>query len=260
MLFDLRGRGRRNTIKIIYVSLAFLMGGGLVLFGIGGATNGGLVDAITGSDGGGEVGADRYEKEVKAAEVRIQRNPRDRVAYENLIKARVQLAGFEGYDSNADRYDEAGLALLRQAAEDWKAYQALNPPVDANYGATANRIATAFIYLEQPENYITAQEIVAEARNATGPYQQLAVAAYQLGQIRKGDLAAAKAIELASEDQRATVESDMKAAKEAAPTDQAPIPTPSATPTETATPEKTTAPKDEKPSSKDKRKPKAKKK
>ena len=49
MLFDLRGRGRRRTVKFVYITLAVLMGGGLVLFGIGGggATQGGLVDAIT---------------------------------------------------------------------------------------------------------------------------------------------------------------------------------------------------------------------
>ena len=34
MLFDLRGRGRRRTVQVIYLSLAILMGGGLVLFGI----------------------------------------------------------------------------------------------------------------------------------------------------------------------------------------------------------------------------------
>ena len=34
MLFDLRGRGRRRTVKIVYITLALLMGGGLVLFGI----------------------------------------------------------------------------------------------------------------------------------------------------------------------------------------------------------------------------------
>jgi hypothetical protein len=49
MLFDLRGRGRRRTVQAIYLSLAILMGGGLVLFGIGGATNGGLIDAIQGN-------------------------------------------------------------------------------------------------------------------------------------------------------------------------------------------------------------------
>ena len=51
MLFDLRGSGRRTTVKVVYVLLAVLMGGGLVLFGIGGSVSGGLVDAITGSSG-----------------------------------------------------------------------------------------------------------------------------------------------------------------------------------------------------------------
>ena len=49
MLFDLRGRGRRRTVQVIYLSLAVLMGGGLVLFGIGGGTNESLFDAIGGN-------------------------------------------------------------------------------------------------------------------------------------------------------------------------------------------------------------------
>ena len=32
MLFDLRGRGRRRTVQAVYLSLALLLGGGLVLF------------------------------------------------------------------------------------------------------------------------------------------------------------------------------------------------------------------------------------
>jgi hypothetical protein len=65
MLFDLRGRGRRRTVQIIYLSLALLMGGGLVLFGIGGATSGGLVDAIQGGSGT-QSADDVFEKRVEA--------------------------------------------------------------------------------------------------------------------------------------------------------------------------------------------------
>ena len=62
MLFDLRGSGRRRVVKIVYVTLAILMGGGLVLFGIGGsgALSGGLLDAITESSGGADDGTDRF--------------------------------------------------------------------------------------------------------------------------------------------------------------------------------------------------------
>ena len=61
MLFDLRGSGRRRTVKIVYITLAFLMGGGLILFGIGGggALPGGLVDAIQ-QGGSGDSGNDRF--------------------------------------------------------------------------------------------------------------------------------------------------------------------------------------------------------
>ena len=46
MLFDLRGRGRRRAVKIIYLGLAILLGGGLVFFGVGGNVQGGLFDAF----------------------------------------------------------------------------------------------------------------------------------------------------------------------------------------------------------------------
>ena len=35
MLFDLRSRGRRRTVQAVYLGLAVLMAGGLVLFGVG---------------------------------------------------------------------------------------------------------------------------------------------------------------------------------------------------------------------------------
>src|SRR6185312_3943702 len=71
MLFDLRGRGRRRTVQVIYLSLAVLMGGGLVLFGIGGATSGGLIDAIQGNSST-TSGTDAFQKRVDTLEKRTQ--------------------------------------------------------------------------------------------------------------------------------------------------------------------------------------------
>jgi hypothetical protein len=49
MLFDLRSRGRRRTVQAVYLGLAILIGGGLVLFGVGtGSGNGGLLNAFSG--------------------------------------------------------------------------------------------------------------------------------------------------------------------------------------------------------------------
>ena len=48
MLFDLRSRGRRRAVRVIYVGLAVLMFGGLVLFGVGAGNGlGGLLNAFT---------------------------------------------------------------------------------------------------------------------------------------------------------------------------------------------------------------------
>src|SRR3712207_1281490 len=117
MLFDLRGTGRRRVVKTVYITLAFLMGGGLVLFGIGGDVSGGLVDAIT-ERGGGDDGSSRFEQREEQALARTQANPRDEAAWLALARARVQLAGQgDNIDSETGEYSEAGKAELRQAAQ-----------------------------------------------------------------------------------------------------------------------------------------------
>jgi len=92
MHFDLRGRGRRRTVQVIYVTLAILLGGGLVLFGIGGATSGGLLDALQGNGGGGSASS-QIDKSVKAAEKRTKANPSDAAAWAALARTRYQAAG-----------------------------------------------------------------------------------------------------------------------------------------------------------------------
>ena len=75
MLFDLRGR-RRRAVQATYLMLALLMGGGLVLFGIGGDVSGGLVDAFKGGGGGSSTDSaleDRVDKAGGAARRRTRR-------------------------------------------------------------------------------------------------------------------------------------------------------------------------------------------
>src|SRR4051794_33107768 len=190
MLFDLRGRGRRNTVKVIYVFLAILMGGGLVLFGIGGATSGGLVDAITGSSGGSSTGEKRFQKQEQAAQKAITANPKDEAAYVRLIRARVQLAGTgDRYSSATDTYTADGKAQLRRAVQAWNRYQALNPKPSDDQARVASVLVRTFTALNDFAGATGAQEIVAQTRNTAGAYSNLAVLAYQAGQTRTGDLA-----------------------------------------------------------------------
>ena len=52
MLFDLRGRGRRTTVRVVYMGLALLLGIGLVGFGIGGGFGGGgILNAASQNEG-----------------------------------------------------------------------------------------------------------------------------------------------------------------------------------------------------------------
>ena len=121
MLFDLRGAGRRRTVKVVYITLAFLMGGGLVLFGIGGDVSGGLVDAITERGGGGDDGSDRFRKQEAAALKRTQANPQDAAAWAALARARFQLAGIgENFDPAKGTFTKAGTAKLTSAGDAWE--------------------------------------------------------------------------------------------------------------------------------------------
>lgn len=214
MLFDLRGKGRRRTIKVIYVTLAFLMGGGLVLFGIGGETSGGLVDAITGSPSS-DTGEERYRKQAADAAARTQRNPSDARAWADLTRARIQVAtSGDLYDANADTYTDAGKERLRLAVQSWNRYLELDDPDAEAKSSLASRMVRVFVALNDLTQAARAQEIIAEDRESVGAYSQLAVLSYQAGQTRKGDLAAKKAVELADEDKKEALKGQLESAKQ----------------------------------------------
>jgi hypothetical protein len=215
MLFDLRGRGRRNTVKIIYIALAFLMGGGLVLFGIGGATSGGLVDAITGNGGGGSSNStSRLNKQEAQAQRQIRADPHNESAWITLIRARYAKALAIGVtDPNSTAFSAKGKAELRRAADAWRQYQALNPKPSDAQTQVASLMQNAFISLGDASGAAGAAEIVALARPSKGTYANLATLAYEAGQTRKGDLAAKKALSLTPKDLRQSLKSELDQAK-----------------------------------------------
>jgi hypothetical protein len=218
MLFDLRGRGRRRTVKIVYITLALLMGGGLVLFGIGGggAMQGGLVDAITGSSGG-DTGSERFDKAEKDAVAATQRNAQNPAAWAALARARVQSAGIgDNFDPNAATYTESGKAKLAQAADAWEKYLALEPKKPDDRVASLMVRAFDPSGLNRPADAFVAQEIITEARPSDTTYATLAIYAYQAGQTRKGDLARQQALDRADKDERNILKSQLDQAKQAA--------------------------------------------
>jgi hypothetical protein len=225
MLFDLRGSGRRRTIKIVYVTLAFLMGGGLILFGIGGggALSGGLVDAITESEGGGDASS-RFEEQERAAAAAARANPDDPELWAEVARARFNLASVEA-DSTTGEFTAAGRAELAAAGRAWEEH--LELAGDNPDSRVASLMVQAYSVLGEPAKAATAQEIIALDRESAGAYSQLALLAYQAGQLRKGDLARDKALELTEPDMRETLRGQLEGARaQAAPGEATPTPTP----------------------------------
>jgi hypothetical protein len=232
MLFDLRGAGRRTTIKVVYLSLAVLMGGGLVLFGIGGDVSGGLVDAITERSGTTDTGTGRYEDRVRQASRATQADPQDAAAWADLARARYQLAqAGDNFDRNTGQFTAGGKAQLQQAAAAWQKHLALDPKQADDGVASLMVQAYSQFGLNEPEKAVAAQEVITEVRAKSATFANLAVLAYQAGQTRKGDLATERAVDLADADDRKTLRSELKAAKEQALQQQIQNAQPSATPT-----------------------------
>ncbi len=202
MLFDLRGRGRRRTVQAIYLSLAILMGGGLVLFGIGSDQSGGLVDAFSEDSGGGSA-TESLDKQIDAQLARTRANPQDPAAWAQLAVARFRRATIEGQQQDGT-YTDAAKKRLALAAAAWERHLALDPKQPSVRAANLMVQAYGPQGLNQLDKAVRAKQIVTQAERPPNSnlYAQLAALAYQAGDNRTGDLAATRAVDLAEPDKR----------------------------------------------------------
>ena len=184
MLFDLRSRGRRRTVQAVYLGLAVLMGGGLVLFGVGAGNGlGGLLNAFTGkgsSNNQSSVVSQAEKNAIKATQI----NPNSAAAWANLIQARWSQARSSSADVNANtgQFTAAGNKELTALGQDWLRYKQLVKQPDANVAILAAR---AYQYLG---NYSAATSAwgditAANPTQATG-FECLAANAYAANQTR----------------------------------------------------------------------------
>ena len=63
-------------------------------------------------------------------------------------------------------------------------------------------MANAFLSVGNTDKAVSAQEIVTQVDPTQQTFSNLAIFAYQAGQTRKGDLASAKAVDLAPKDEQ----------------------------------------------------------
>ena len=216
MLFDLRSGGRRRTVKVVYLGLALLMFVGFVGFGIGSSGLwGGIGDAITGngSDGGGDErrrrapdhpGPDRRPPRPRAPRPTRPPGPPSR---------RPASASPPSATTSTPRpatYTAEGRRQLTAAGTAWDKYVALDPPTPDE--RLARQMAQAFLSLEQPgQGRRRPGGRDPDRARPSRPSRTWRILAYQAGQLRKGDLAAAKAVDLAPKDEQKDLKTQLDA-------------------------------------------------
>lgn len=214
MLFDLRARGRRRTVQVVYVGLALLFLVGFVGFGVGvGGGGGGLVEGIFGTKEGGGGG---YGKQVSAAEGRTRKHPGEANAWAALVEARFHQAGErEFYDEEKQQFTGKGKELLTKVVDDWNRYVALKPASPTLSIAYDMLRVFGEEGLNQPAQTEAMLQLVIPTKPANvNLYYYLAKAAYQNKDKSTGELAAQKAISLTPAKERARVKSYLEGLKQ----------------------------------------------
>jgi hypothetical protein len=208
MLFDLRGR-RRRAVQATYLMLALLMGGGLVLFGIGGEVSGGLLNAFEG--GGGQSGDSVLNDRIERQEERLQASPRNEQVMENLIRDYYSLATGER-ESGTVGFPEEAKDELRQAGAYWQRYVETAEEPNADTARFALQVYDQGA-LDRPKEAQRAAAIIAETSNDVVSYLNLVSIATRAGDKRTADLAATKAVDLAPKAQRKQIKQQAEALK-----------------------------------------------
>jgi hypothetical protein len=211
MLFDLRSRGRRRTVQAVYLGLAILMGGGLVLFGVGAGNGiGGLLNAFTGQ-GSSNAASQAISSQEKAALKQTQLQPTNPAGWAALVSARWGTASTSGFDTTTGTFTTSGKQELAKTVTAWQRYLALTKTPDPNVAILAAR---AYGSLGNYADEASAWEIQSAANpNVAHGYECLAAAAYAAKQTRKGDLALAKALSLVPKLSRATLKTQIQSAQ-----------------------------------------------
>ncbi len=209
MLFDLKGK-RKRVVQVVYLGLAIIFGGSLVLFGTGSSVSGGLVDAITGNNSGG--GNTVFQDQVDRTQKAVRANPKSEQAWLELSRAEFNLAASpEGSDPSSGSLTDEGKQAVLETINAWERYLKLKPKKPD--GATAQFAALAYASSQGYAKAVKTQEIATKARPSSNSYYQLAQFAYAAGKIPAGDAAAAKAIRLTPKDLRNSVRAQIKEIK-----------------------------------------------
>ena len=202
MLFDIRGR-RRNVVKVVYATLAVLMG--LSLFLVVGGFN--LAELFNDSSGSGSA-AQTYEDQAERIEAKLRKDPQDEALLASLTRAQINAGNAEvEVEANGARtFTLEALQHYQQASETWSKY--LKATDEANASVAQLMASTLFTLAEYSRNYpetftnldaaVKAQKILAERLPNVGSYTTLALYTYFTGDFAAAEEARKEAKKLAS--------------------------------------------------------------
>ena len=197
-------------VQATYLMLALLMGGGLVLFGIGGDVSAGsstpsraTVAAATRTTPWRSRSTDKSSACRRTPNVVVLQSLVTR-----QLSARDQPAAFRCDDLPRGR---AGRSP--RAANYWQRYLKAEDEAERGDGSHALRVYDVGA-LNQPKEAQRAATIIAEAQNDPNAYLQLVAYASLARDERTADLATQKAVDLAPKNQRKQVEQQAEALKQ----------------------------------------------
>ena len=198
MLFDLRSPHRRRVIKVVYVFLALLIGGGLIFFGVGTGNNSGGLLSNVGGGGGSANGQAAYTSALATAQKKAKAAPNDPASWAAVGRATFNLAQLPANYVSNQGYTASGHAVLAKLKQAWSKYLSLAPAKpDVTF---ADQVVAAFGSPPGIADYKTAesaQEVVAStASTQYAQYEYLAYYAYLANEPNRGDHAAARALAL----------------------------------------------------------------
>jgi hypothetical protein len=154
------------------------------------------------------------QRKIESAQADAKTAPADPRPLAALAKAHFQAAGLETV--SAGGYNDKGKAHLRDAAQAWERYLAMEPRrpdtgvarlMAATYGPGA---------LDEPKKALRAQQVLTtntHPPNAT-LFAQLAQMAYYAGDARTGDLAVDRAVALTPKAGRSAIRDALATARE----------------------------------------------
>lgn len=202
MLFDLRGK-RRNVVKVVYATLAVLMG--LSLFLVIGGFN--IAELFSDETSSGDA-SKPYEEQAERIEAKLAKDPKNPDLLMTLTRARINAGnGQVTIDETTGQQQvtpEAG-ERYEEAYQSWSEYLEVTKEPSAGLALVVAPMLSQLTELSRTYGQIDtriqaaveAQRIVAEQRPSVNSFSTLAFYTYFTGDYKAAEEARAEAKKLA---------------------------------------------------------------